>query len=65
MKAKSAVHLNQDPPFLIILYFFFYLSVLIRMVLNEPSNGVIEAPAYGLMAGFLALSLAQLLLRRH
>jgi signal transduction histidine kinase len=65
MKAKSAVHPNREPPFLIILYFFFYLSVLIRMVLNDPSNGVIEAPAYALMAGVLALSLAQLLLRRR
>jgi signal transduction histidine kinase len=46
-------------PLIYVLFFVAYLSVLIRMLLNGGDSGVILPPAYGLMAGFLALSVAQ------
>lgn len=65
MRDTQAVRANHDSSLLLILYFLAYLSVLIRMILNKPSYGMIEAPAYGLMAGYLALSVAQLILSRR
>ena len=46
-------------PLLSVLYFLAYLSVLVRMLLDSPENGGFGPPAYGLMAGHLALSVAQ------
>jgi len=59
MAETSAVRPHRDSPLLFVLYFLAYLSVLIRMIMSGPENGVIEPPAYGLMAGYLALSVAQ------
>jgi hypothetical protein len=50
---------RQESPLLVSLYFLAYLSVLVRMILNGGDIDVMEPPAYGLMAGFLALSIAQ------
>jgi signal transduction histidine kinase len=50
---------QRDSPLLFLLYFLAYLSVLIRMILTGPESGVMQPPAYGLMAGYLALSVAQ------
>jgi two-component sensor histidine kinase len=53
---------RRESPLLMILYLLAYLSVLVRMVLN--SGATVPALAYGLMAGFLALAIAQQSLRR-
>jgi len=50
---------RRESPLLFVLYFLAYLSVLIRMILAGPDNGGMRPPAYGLMAGYLALSVAQ------
>jgi signal transduction histidine kinase len=49
----------RESPLLVFLYYLAYLSVLVRMLLNGGDTGVIEPPAYALMAGFLALSIVQ------
>jgi signal transduction histidine kinase len=59
MAGTSDVPSHRDSPLLFILYFLAYLSVLIRMILSGTGSGVIQPPAYGLMAGFLFLSVAQ------
>ena len=53
---------SGESPLAMILYFLAYLSVLVRMLLNADA---VQAPAYGLMAGFLALAVAQHSLRRR
>jgi isoprenylcysteine carboxyl methyltransferase (ICMT) family protein YpbQ len=50
---------RRESPLLFVLYFLAYLSVLVRMILNGEDTGFIQPPAYGLMAGFLALSIVQ------
>ena len=49
----------RDTPLLYTLYFLAYISVLIRMLLSGSGSDPIQPPAYGLMAGYLALSIAQ------
>jgi hypothetical protein len=56
---------RRDSPLLFVLYFLAYLSVLIRMILRPPSEGLIGLPAYGLMAAFLVRSIAQLPIGRR
>jgi signal transduction histidine kinase len=46
------------------LYLLMYLSVLVRMVLRSPSEGLPTTEAYILMAGFLALGIVQVPLSR-
>ena len=49
----------RESPLLVALYYLAYLSVLVRMLLNGGDTGVMEPPAYALMAGFLAVSIVQ------
>lgn len=49
----------HESPLMFILYYVAYLGVLIRMFLSRWDAGAIQPPAYALMAGFLALSVAQ------
>jgi signal transduction histidine kinase len=66
MPDVPAVRTLRDTPLLYALYFLAYLSVLIRMIVSGPNDyGVIGPPAYGLMAGYLALSVAQPALGRR
>jgi signal transduction histidine kinase len=53
---------RRDSPLLLGLYFLAYVSVLIRMLLN--SDATVQPPAYAIMAGFMALAVAQQALRR-
>jgi signal transduction histidine kinase len=59
MAETKAVQEQREPPLLFVLYFLAYLSVLVRMILNGGDTGFVEPPAYGLMAGFLAISIVQ------
>jgi signal transduction histidine kinase len=59
MAGAPAVRAQRDSPLVYSLYFLAYMSVLIRMFLSGPGNGIIKPPAYALMAAFLALSIAQ------
>jgi signal transduction histidine kinase len=56
---------RRDSPLLFVLYFLAYMAVLVRMLFNGADSGNVQPPAYGLMAGFLALSIAQPPLARH
>ncbi|OHD73241.1 MAG: hypothetical protein A2177_16370 [Spirochaetes bacterium RBG_13_68_11] len=55
----------RESPLLWGLYFLAYVSVLVRMLLRPPSEGTTSTLAYGLMAVFLALAVAQAVLRRR
>jgi signal transduction histidine kinase len=59
MTGALAVRAHRDSPLVYTLYLLAYTSALIRMLLSGPGNGTIRPPAYVLMAGFLALSIAQ------
>jgi signal transduction histidine kinase len=59
MSESSTIQAHRDSPLLFFLYFLAYLAVLIRMILSGPGDATIGPPAYGLMAGYLALSVAQ------
>jgi signal transduction histidine kinase len=59
MDAAPTVPGHRDSPLVYALFFLAYLSVLIRMILSGPFEGTVGPPAYGLMAGYLALSVAQ------
>jgi signal transduction histidine kinase len=50
---------HRVSPLLFVLYFLSYMAVLVRMLFNGADSGNVRPPAYGLMAGFLALSLVQ------
>jgi signal transduction histidine kinase len=50
---------RRESPLLFVLYCLVYLSVLVRMMLNGADSGVAEPTAYGLMTGFLAISVVQ------
>jgi signal transduction histidine kinase len=54
---------RRDSPLLWALYFLTYVSALVRMLLRNPDEGIIQPPAYGLMAGFLAFAVVQAILR--
>ncbi len=60
--APQGLTTDRDSPLLLGMYGLAYLSVLVRMLLN--GDGTVQPPAYGLMAGFLALAVAQQALRR-
>jgi len=60
---RSRTH--RESPLLWALYFLAYVSVLVRMLLRPPNEGTTGALAYGLMAAFLALAIAQAILRWH
>ena len=60
MSGASAVRAHRDSPLVYTLYLLAYTSVLIRMLLSGPGSNAIGVTAYVLMAGFLALSIAQL-----
>ncbi len=59
MAETKGVHESRESPLLFVLYFLAYLSVLVRMILNGEDTGGIQPTAYGLMAGFLAISIVQ------
>jgi signal transduction histidine kinase len=65
MHAAPTAPEHRDSPLVYALFFLAYLSVLIRMVLSGPFEGIIRPPAYGLMAGYFALSVAQPPLNRR
>jgi signal transduction histidine kinase len=65
MAEALAVRAHRDSPLVYTLYLLAYTSVLIRMILSGPGSETIRLPAYLLMAGFLALSIAYLLLSRR
>ncbi|MGO9308044.1 MAG: sensor histidine kinase [Spirochaetia bacterium] len=65
MADDSAIHAHRDSPLVYGLFFLAYLSVLIRMFLSGPESGIIQPPAYGLMAGYLAVMVAQPPLNRR
>ncbi|MFI5368094.1 MAG: sensor histidine kinase [Spirochaetia bacterium] len=65
MAGDLAARAHRDSPLVYTLYLLAYTSVLIRMLLSGPVNGTIMPPAYILMAGFLALSIAYLPLSRR
>jgi signal transduction histidine kinase len=48
-----------DPPMVYALYLLIYLATLLRMILRTPEQGLIQAPAYALMAAFLAVGVIQ------
>jgi signal transduction histidine kinase len=50
---------RRDSPTVYALDLLFYLATLLRMILRSPDQGLVQAPAYGLMAAFLALGVAQ------
>lgn len=50
---------RRDSPLPFALYFLAYLSVLVRMLLSAPPSDPVRPVAWGLMAGFLALAVAQ------
>jgi signal transduction histidine kinase len=52
-----------ESPLLWALYFLAYVSVLVRMLLRPVNEGTAGTLAYGLMAVFLALAVAQAILR--
>jgi signal transduction histidine kinase len=56
---------RRESPLLWALYFLAYVSVLVRMLLRPPSEGTTGTLAYGLMAIFLALAVAQAILRQR
>ena len=54
---------RRESPLLWALYFLTYVTVLTRMLLNPPEDGIIQPFAYGLTALFLVLAVAQAILR--
>jgi signal transduction histidine kinase len=56
---------RSDTPLLYGLYLLMYLSVVIRMLLRSPEEGLAGAPAYALMSGFLLLGIVQVPLSRR
>ena len=56
---------RRESPLLWALYFLTYVTVLTRMLLSPPEDGVVEPLAYGLMALFLVLAVAQAILRHR
>jgi signal transduction histidine kinase len=65
MADAPVLHSHRDSPLLFVLYFLAYMAVLIRMLLSGPDDSAIQPPAYGLMAGYLALGVAQPPLNRR
>jgi signal transduction histidine kinase len=59
MPETTGIGKPGESPLLIALYFLAYLSVLVRMILNGVDTGPAEPLAYGLMAGFLVISIPQ------
>ncbi len=56
---------RSDTPLLYALYLLIYLSVVIRMLLRSPEEGLVGGPAYALMSGFLLLGVLQVPLSRR
>ena len=56
---------RSDTPLLYALYLLMYLSVVIRMLLRSPMEGLVRPPAYALMSVFLLLGVAQVPLGRR
>ena len=63
MDEASRSRPRRESPLLWALYFLAYVSVLVRMLLRPPNEGTTGTLAYGLMAVFLALAIAQAILR--
>ncbi len=49
---------RPDSPLTYAIGFIFYLSVVVRVVLRSPQEGLVPASVYGLLAAYLGLSLA-------
>ncbi len=56
---------GSDTPLLYALYLLMYLSVVIRMLVRQSSEGLVGPVAYGLMSGFLVLGVIQVPLSRR
>jgi len=56
---------GSDTPLLYALYLLMYLSVVIRMLVRQASEGLVGPVAYGLMSGFLVLGVIQVPLSRR
>jgi len=63
MEPPGQVRTRSESPLLWALYFLAFVSVLVRMLLRPVNEGTTGTLAYGLMAVFLALAVAQALLR--
>jgi len=63
MDEAHGTRTHRESPLLWVLYFLAYMSVLVRMFLRPVNEGTTGTPAYGLMAVFLALAVAQAILR--
>jgi signal transduction histidine kinase len=59
MREEPPQSRRRDSPLAYALYLLFYLSTLLRMILRSPDQGLIQTPAYALMAAFLAVGAAQ------
>jgi signal transduction histidine kinase len=59
MSDTPAQKLHRQTPLLFVLYFVAYMSVLVRMFFSAPPDDPVRPAAWGLMAGFLALSVIQ------
>jgi signal transduction histidine kinase len=64
MGEEPGTRRHLESPLLWVLYFLTYVSALVRMIVRNPDEGIIQPPAYGLMALFLFLAAAQAVLRQ-